>query len=50
VYVVQLVFSKLARRPIVSNETDNSVAQSLLFWSRVVLSVLVLAASLALVV
>mmetsp|Transcript_12516 Transcript_12516/g.24937 ORF Transcript_12516/g.24937 Transcript_12516/m.24937 type:complete len:1012 (+) Transcript_12516:303-3338(+) len=50
VYVVQMVFSKFARRPIVSNEIEKSLGQRLLFWSRAVFSVLILAASLAVVI
>jgi len=45
-YVVQMVFAKLAGQPIESKEEKRTLAQSIFFWARVLVSSAILAFSL----
>jgi hypothetical protein len=47
VYLVQTIFSKMSGTPIESNEPSRSVFQSLLFWGRVAMSLVLLGFSFA---
>jgi hypothetical protein len=47
VYLVQLFFSKITGKPIESNEPPRSHAANLLFWGRIVLSLVILGFSFA---
>jgi hypothetical protein len=47
VYLVQIFFSKITGKPIDSNEPPRSGAQNLFFWARVLMSLAILAFSLA---
>jgi len=47
VYLVQIFFSKIAGKPIESNEPPRSGAQNIFFWSRVLMSLVVLGFSFA---
>jgi len=47
VYLVQIVFSKITGKPIESQEPPRSAVQNLFFWTRVVMSLAILAFSLA---
>jgi hypothetical protein len=47
VYLVQIFFSKITGKPIDSNEPPRSAVQNILFWARVLLSLVVLGFSFA---
>lgn len=47
VYLVQIVFSTIIRKPIESKEAPRNVPQAIFFWGRVILSCAIIAFSLA---
>jgi len=47
VYLVQILFSKISGKPIESNEAPRTVVQSLFFWARALMSVVILGFSFA---
>jgi silicon transporter len=47
VYLVQIIFSKIAGKPIESKEPARNPVQNLLFWARVAMSLIVLGISFA---